>query len=110
MRRGTQTDVTSASVTTSPPPIPTTAIKEFKYEPSKEENDDDVDEADYVDDGNFVDDEARAFGRENVGPVASTYLMPYVYKIRFLDTQNGVRKDCDMFKIGDSLLVVEKRL
>jgi len=41
-RRGTQTDETSASVTTSPPPpvIPSTS-KEFKYQPPKQEGDDD---------------------------------------------------------------------
>jgi len=40
MRRWTQTDVTSVSVTTSPPLIPTPAIKELKYEPPKQEDDD----------------------------------------------------------------------
>ena len=32
--------------------------------------------------------------------------MPYVYKRRFLDTQYGIRKDGDIFKIGDSAVVV----
>jgi len=53
-----------------------------------EEDDDEYDDYD-----NFVEDEAREYGRENVGPVASPYLMPYVYKTRFVDTQYGVRKD-----------------
>ena len=51
VRRGTQTTVTSASVTANPSP----PIKELKYEPSKqdeEENDDD-----------FVEDEAFEYGR-----------------------------------------------
>jgi len=76
MRRGTQTTVTSSSVTETPPPI-----KEFTYEPAKQERveeDDDDDEDDYDEDDNFVEDEAREYGRENVGPVASPYLMPYV--------------------------------
>ena len=74
MRRGTQSVVTSASVTASPPPI-----KEFKYEPPKHEHvEEDDDENDYDEDDNFVEDEAREYGRENVGPVASPYLMPYV--------------------------------
>jgi len=30
-----------------------------------------------------------------------------VYKRRFLDTQNGVRKDGDIFMIGDSPIVVD---
>jgi len=68
MRRGTQTTVTSASVTTSPPPI-----KEFNYEPPKQERvEDDYDaEDDYDEDDNFVEDGAREYGRENVGPVSS---------------------------------------
>jgi len=79
MRRGIQTDVTSASVTATPPPPP---IKEYTYEPPKEERveDDEDDEDDYNEDDNFVEDEAREYGSENVGPVASPYLMPYVYK------------------------------
>jgi len=97
-RRGTQTDVTAASVTASDLPPP---MKEFTYEPSKERVEDDDD------DDNFVEDEAHEYGREYVGPAASVYLMPYVYKRRFLDTQYGVRKDGDMFMIGDSHIVVD---
>ena len=33
--------------------------------------------------------------------------MPYVYKGRFLDTQNVVRKDGDIFMVGDSPIVVD---
>jgi len=72
----------------------------------QEEEEDDEDDDDYEDDDNFVEGEARAYGRENVGPVASPYMMPYVYKRRFLDTQYGVRKDGDRFMIGDSPIVV----
>ena len=81
MRRGSQTHVTSASFTTSPPPILSTSIREFKYEPPKQERfdeEDDEDEDDYDEDDNFVEDEAHAYGSENVGPIASPYLMPYV--------------------------------
>ena len=103
MRRGTQTAVTSASVTATPPPI-----KEYIYEPPKKERVEDEDDEDsYNDDDNFVEDEAREYGRENVGPVASPYLMPYVYKRRFLDTQYGVRKEGDTFMIGDSQVLVD---
>jgi len=104
MRRGTQTAVSSASVTATPPP----PIKEYTYEPPKQERvEEDNDEDDYNEDDNFVEDEARGDGRENVGPVASPYLMPYVYKRRFLDTQYGVRKEGNMFMIGDSLVLVD---
>ena len=34
--------------------------------------------------------------------------MPYVYKRWFLDTQYGLRKDGDIFKIGDSAVVVDR--
>jgi len=96
MRRGIQTAVTSASVTANPSP----PIKEYTYENAKQERVekvDDDDEDDYNEDDKFVEDEARHYGRENVGPVASPYLMPYVYKRRFLDTQCGVRKDGNVY-------------
>ena len=70
MRRGTQTAVTSASVTANPPP----PIKEYTYESPKQERveeEDDDDEDDYNEDDNFVEDEACEYGRENVGLVAS---------------------------------------
>ena len=69
----------------------------------EEDDDDDV----YDEDDDFVEDEAREYGRENVGPVASPYLMPYVYKRRFLDSQYGVRKDFAMYMIGDSPIEVD---
>jgi len=55
-------------------------MKEFKYEPPKEERveDEDDGEDDYDEYYNFIEDEAQKYGRENVGPVASPYLMPYV--------------------------------
>jgi len=34
-------------------------------------------------------------------------MMPYMYKRLFLDTQYGVRKECDIFMIGDSPIVVD---
>jgi len=99
--------VTSASVTESQPP----PIKQFTYDPAKqvrvEEVDDDVDDDDYDEGDNFVEDEAREYDRDNVGPVASPYLMPYVYKRRFLDTQYGVRKGGDMFMIGNLPIVID---
>jgi len=102
MLRGTQTTVTSASFTGNPPPI-----KEFTHEQERVEEDDDDDEDDYDEDDNFVENEVREYGRENISPVASPYLMPYVYEGRILDTQYGIRKDGDMFIIGDSPIVVD---
>jgi hypothetical protein len=95
-RRRTQTDVASASVTDTRP------SKEIIYETSKCEP---VREDDDDDDG-FLEEDAKRFGRENVGSVASPYLMPYVYKRRFLDTQYGIGRDGDTFKIGDSPVLV----
>jgi len=106
MRRVTQTTVTWASVNVTPPQ----PIKEFKHEPPNQERveEDGNDDEDYYDEeNNFVEDVARDYGREKVGPVASPYMMPYVYKGRFLDTQYLVRKDGDMFMIGDSPIVVD---
>ena len=34
--------------------------------------------------------------------------MPYVFKLRFLDTQYGIRKDDHIFKFGDSPVLVDK--
>jgi len=103
MRRGIQTAVTSASVTATPPPPP---IKEFKYEPPKQERVEEDDEEDYDEDDDFVEEGARENGRDNVGPLARQYLMPFVYKRRLLDTQYGIRKDGDILMIGDSPIVV----
>ena len=67
-RRGSQTDVTSASVTDMRP------SKEIIYETSKRET---VRQDDDDDDDGFLEEDAKRFGRENVGSVANTYLMPY---------------------------------
>jgi len=84
-------------------------MKEFKYKPLKEERgEDDYDgEEDYDDDDIVVEDEAREYSRENVGSVAGPYIKPYVYMLRFLDTQYGVSKVGDIFTIGDSPIVVD---
>jgi len=78
-RRGTQTDLTAASVADMRP------SKEIIYETPKREPLREDDDADYNDE--FLEEDAKRFGRENVGPVAGTFPMPYVYKQRFLDTQ-----------------------
>jgi len=60
-----------------------------------------------------VDDEGdtRASGskRENVGSIASPYILPYFSKRhrRHLDTRYGIRKDGDSFKMGDSTVLVD---
>ena len=99
-RRGTQTNFTSASVTDIRP-SKEIIYEKPKREPVREYNDDD-------DDDGFLEEDAMRFGRENLGTVASSYLMPYVYKRRFLDTQYVISKDGDTFKIGDSPVIVDQ--
>ena len=92
--------------------IPTPAIasnsEEVVYEtpthsPFPEPEDDDDDE----DDGDFFVEDIHNFGRENVGPIASPYIVPYFYNRRFLHTQYGIRKFGDSFIIGDSVVLVD---
>ena len=76
--------------------------EEIIYVTPKREDDDD-----YYDD-QFLDKDANKFGRENVGSVATPFLLPYDYKRRFLDTQYGICKDGNIFKIGDSAVLVDQ--
>ena len=91
---GTQTTPEKERKQTVPPPQPSTSMAEtFASTPKSsfaEISDDDGD-----DDNVFVEDDAQAFGRENVGPIASPYIVPYLYNRRYLDTQYGLRKDGD---------------
>ena len=52
-------------------------------EPVREDDDDDFDDE-------YLEEDAKTFGRENVGLVASPDLMPYVYRRQFL-TRHTVR-------------------
>ena len=100
-KRGTQTDVTSDSITEIQ------SSNKIIYETTKCELVRDVDDDDN-DDYEFLEEESKRFGKENVGSLASPYLMPYVYKRRFLVRQYGVRKDGYIFKIGDSPVLVDQ--
>ena len=97
--RGTQICVTSACFRHTA--VQRDHIRDAETEPVRGDNDDD----DYVDDGN-LEEYANRFVRENVGSLASLYLMPYACKRRFLDTQYGIRNDGDIFKIGDTDVVL----
>jgi len=44
---------------------------------------------------------------ENVGNIASPYIVPYFHNKRFLDTQYGIRKVGVSFTIGDSAVLVD---
>jgi len=72
----------------------------------------DVDDDDYVSD----DDDLRAephvldYGAMNVDALASPYVSPYLYesKKHSLDTVYGIRRDGDVFMIGDSQVGVDR--
>jgi len=51
--------------------------------------------------------DVQALGRENVGTIASPYIVPYFYNKRFLDTQYGIRKVGDSLMIGDYAILVD---
>ena len=96
----TQTEVRVAT----PPTVPVGDI----YETPKRRPDEDVDDDDDdVADGTAVEKDAQEYGREKFGAVAGSYLTPYLYKRSFLDTQYGIRKEGDVFMIGDSSLTVD---
>ena len=67
-----------------------------------------VDDDDDVADGTSVEKDAQEYVREKFGAVADSYLTPYIYKRSFLDTQYGIRKEGDVFMIGDSQLTVDE--
>ena len=82
-KRGTQTYVTAASVEED---HHTRLSKEIIYEsPKFEPVREDVDDDDYDDE--FLEEDANKFGTENEDSVDTPYLMPYVYKTRFIDTE-----------------------
>ena len=79
--------------------IPSTLSAAEIYEtPKRRPSEDDDDNADVT---GFVEAEAQEYGREEVGPVAGSYLTPYLYKRCFHDTQYDIRKEGDAFMIGD---------
>jgi len=82
-RRGIQTDVRAASVAADTHIRP---FKEIIYQTSKRELARENDDEYYYYDDEFLEEDTKMFGRENVGSVGSPYLMPDVYKRRFLDT------------------------
>ena len=86
-----------------PPVVYETPKPRFSYGEISVDDDD-------VDDNNdiFVNGGARAFGRENFGPIVSPYIFPYLYNHhRHFDTRYGIRIDGDSFKIGDSTVLVD---
>ena len=94
---------------TTPTPIPSTSSGVIYGTPTplpsikRDVYDDDDD--DYVSaDDLRVELHVLDYGAMNVGTLASPYVSPllYEYKKRSLDTQYGIRRDGDVFMIGDS--------
>ena len=99
---GTQTEEEAAGLPT--PAIASTSKEVVDFTPTHrpypehEEFDDDYYDDD-DDDNNFAEEDVQAFGRENVGTIASPYIVPYFYNKRFLDNQYGIRKVGDSFPL-----------
>jgi hypothetical protein len=57
----------------------------------------------------LIEQEVLDFNARQFGQLASPYVSPYVYKKqpRFLDTQYGIRKVGDQFRIGNSVFGVD---
>jgi hypothetical protein len=49
----------------------------------------------------------KSFGRKHYGEIASPFLGPYLSNTRMLDTQYGIRRDGDNFKISNSNVTVD---
>ena len=102
---GTQTEEEAAL----PTPTIASTSKEVVYETPTHrrfpelEDDEDYDD----DDNNFAEEDVQGYVRENVGTIASPYIVPYFYNKRFLDTQYGIRNVGDSFMIGDSAVLVD---
>jgi hypothetical protein len=73
-------------------------------------SDDVVDDVDYggddADDDETIDEDVRAFGRRHFGAIASPYLTPWLYNKLFLDIHYGIRREGDIFMIGNSVVRV----
>ena len=93
--------------TTTTAPIPSTS-RDVVYEtltPQPLSIKRDVDDDDYVSDSDQrVEPDMLDYGAMNVGALASPYVSPYLYESnkRSLDTVYGIRRDGDVFMIGDS--------
>jgi len=99
--------------TTTPPPIPSTS-RDVVYEtpnPQPLSIKRDVDDDDYVSDDDLqVEPHVLDYGAMNVGALASPYVSTYLYesKKHSLDTVYGIRRDGDVFMIGDSQVGVDR--
>jgi len=78
-------------------------LRNIDFFPELEEDDDDDDD----NNDNFAVEDIQAFGRENVGTIASRYMVPNFYSKLFLVTQYGIRNVGYSFMIGDSAILID---
>jgi len=90
-----------------PAPAIASTSKKVVYETPKRRTFPELEEDDDDEDDNFDEEDVQAFGRENVGTIASPYIVPYFNIKPFLYTQYGIRKVGDLFMIGDSAILVD---
>jgi hypothetical protein len=69
---------------------------------------DDSDEEENEDDDKYIEEDVQKFGREHFGTLASPFLTPYLYQKKFLDKQYGIRREGNVFMIGDSTVTVDE--
>lgn len=53
------------------------------------------------------DEQAKLYSRQHYGEIASPFLSPYVKDSRLLDTQYGIRRVGDNFKIGNAMVTID---
>ena len=97
---GTQTEVEAIPSTSASTPEVLYETPKPRFTIGENSDDDDDDEGDT---------RASVSKRENVGSIASPYILPYLSKRhrRHLDTRYGIRKDGDSFKMGYCTVLVE---
>ena len=54
-----------------------------------------------------MEEKVKLFSRKKYGEIASPFLSPYLKDSRLLDTQYGVRRERDNFKIGNATVTVD---
>ena len=61
------------------------------------------------DNGNLAETEAKIqlFSKKQYGPLASPFLSPYLKESRLLDTEYGIRREGEDFKIGNATVTVD---
>ena len=65
--------------------------------------DDDNDDADVTE----AEEKVKLFSRKHYGEIASSFLSSYLRDTRLLDTQCGIRREGDNFKIGNATVTID---